>query len=39
VVCWVAGVGLAGVVIAVAGPLLPANWAARIRTASALHAE
>jgi putative ABC transport system permease protein len=30
---------LAGVVIAVAGALLPAGWAARIRTASALRAE
>jgi putative ABC transport system permease protein len=30
---------LAGVVIAVIGALLPAGWAARIRTASALHAE
>ena len=30
---------LAGVVIAVAGALLPAGWAARTRTASALHAE
>jgi putative ABC transport system permease protein len=30
---------LAGVVIAVAGALLPAAWAAGIRTASALHAE
>ncbi len=30
---------LAGVVIAVAGALLPAGWAARMRTASALHAE
>jgi putative ABC transport system permease protein len=31
--------GLAGIVIAVAGALLPAGWAAGIRTASALHAE
>ncbi|HTT52999.1 MAG TPA: FtsX-like permease family protein [Streptosporangiaceae bacterium] len=30
---------LAGVVIATAGALLPAGWAARMRTASALHAE
>jgi putative ABC transport system permease protein len=30
---------LAGVIIAVAGALLPAGWAARIRTATALHAE
>ncbi|HEY9244384.1 MAG TPA: FtsX-like permease family protein, partial [Streptosporangiaceae bacterium] len=30
---------LAGVVIAVAGALLPAGWAARMRTAAALHAE
>jgi putative ABC transport system permease protein len=30
---------LAGVVIAAAGALLPAGWAARIRTASALRAE
>jgi putative ABC transport system permease protein len=30
---------LAGIVIAVAGALLPAGWAARIRTASALRAE
>ena len=30
---------LAGVVIAVVGALLPAGWAARIRTASALRAE
>ena len=30
---------LAGVAIAVAGALLPAGWAARMRTASALHAE
>ena len=30
---------LAGLVIAVAGALLPAGWAATIRTASALHAE
>jgi putative ABC transport system permease protein len=30
---------LAGVAIAVAGALLPASWAARMRTASALHAE
>jgi putative ABC transport system permease protein len=30
---------LAGLVIAVIGALLPAGWAARVRTASALHAE
>jgi len=30
---------LAGVVIAIVGALLPAGWAARIRTASALRAE
>jgi putative ABC transport system permease protein len=30
---------LAGVAIAVAGALLPAGWAARMRTAAALHAE
>lgn len=30
---------LAGVVIAVAGALLPAGWAARTRTAQALRAE
>jgi putative ABC transport system permease protein len=30
---------LAGVAIAVVGALLPAGWAARMRTASALHAE
>ncbi len=30
---------LAGVVIAILGALLPAGWAARIRTASALRAE
>jgi putative ABC transport system permease protein len=30
---------LAGLVIAVAGAMLPANWAARTRTASALRAE
>ncbi len=30
---------LAGLVIAVTGALLPAGWAARIRTATALHAE
>jgi putative ABC transport system permease protein len=35
----VAALALAGVVIAVAGALLPASWAAGIRTASALHAE
>jgi putative ABC transport system permease protein len=34
-----AGLALAGMVIAVAGALLPAGWAARIRTASALRAE
>jgi putative ABC transport system permease protein len=31
--------GLAGMLIAVAGALAPAGWAARIRTATALHAE
>jgi putative ABC transport system permease protein len=31
--------GLAGIAIAVAGALLPAGWAAKIRTASALRAE
>jgi putative ABC transport system permease protein len=30
---------LAGVVIAVLGALAPAGWAAKIRTATALHAE
>ncbi len=30
---------LSGLVIAIAGALLPACWAARARTASALHAE
>ena len=30
---------LAGVVITVAGAMLPAGWAARTSTASALHAE
>jgi putative ABC transport system permease protein len=30
---------LAGVVIAIAGALPPATWAAKTRTASALHAE
>jgi putative ABC transport system permease protein len=35
----VAALALAGVAIAVAGGLLPATWAARIRTASALRAE
>jgi putative ABC transport system permease protein len=34
-----AALALAGVVIAVAGALLPAGWAARIRTAAALRAE
>ncbi len=34
-----AALALAGVVIAVAGALLPAGWAARMRTAAALHAE
>ncbi|HEX4063936.1 MAG TPA: ABC transporter permease [Streptosporangiaceae bacterium] len=34
-----AGLALAGVVIAVAGALLPAGWAARMRTAAALRAE
>jgi putative ABC transport system permease protein len=33
------GLALAGIVIAVVGALLPASWAARIRTATALHAE
>ena len=35
----VAALGLAGVAIAVAGALLPAGWAAGIRTAAALRAE
>jgi putative ABC transport system permease protein len=30
---------LAGIAIAVLGALLPASWAASIRTATALHAE
>jgi hypothetical protein len=34
-----AGLALAGVVIAVAGALLPATWAARSTTSSVLHAE
>jgi putative ABC transport system permease protein len=34
-----AGLALAGVTIAVLGALLPAGWAAKIRTATALHAE
>ncbi|HTZ92947.1 MAG TPA: FtsX-like permease family protein [Streptosporangiaceae bacterium] len=34
-----AGLALAGVVIAVAGALLPASWAAATRTGAALHAE
>lgn len=34
-----AGLALAGVGIAVLGALIPAGWAARIRTATALHAE
>jgi putative ABC transport system permease protein len=34
-----AALGLAGVAIAVAGALLPAGWAAGIRTATALRAE
>jgi putative ABC transport system permease protein len=34
-----AGLALAGLVIAVAGALLPATWAAATRTATALHAE
>jgi putative ABC transport system permease protein len=34
-----AALALAGIVIAVVGALLPADWAARIRTASALRAE
>jgi putative ABC transport system permease protein len=34
-----AALALAGAVIAVAGALLPAGWAAGMRTASALHAE
>ncbi|MGH3189020.1 MAG: hypothetical protein ACRDPY_13635 [Streptosporangiaceae bacterium] len=39
VLCWVAGTGLAAGVIAVAGALLPAGWAAGVRTASVLRAE
>jgi putative ABC transport system permease protein len=35
----VAALGLAGLVIAVAGALLPASWAAATRTATALRAE
>jgi len=35
----VAGLALAGLVIAVAGALLPAGWAATTRTATALRAE
>jgi putative ABC transport system permease protein len=35
----IAGLALAGVVIAVAGALLPAGWAARMPAASALRAE
>lgn len=35
----IAGLALAGLVIAVAGALLPASWAARIPAASALRAE
>ena len=31
--------GLAGMLIAVVGALAPAGWAARIRTATALHTE
>ncbi len=34
-----AGLALAGVAIAIVGALLPASWAASIRTATALHAE
>lgn len=34
-----AALGLAGAVIAVAGAMLPAGWAASVGTASALHAE
>jgi putative ABC transport system permease protein len=34
-----AGLALAGVVIAVAGALLPATWAARNTTSSVLRAE
>lgn len=34
-----AALALAGIVIAAAGALLPAGWAARSRTAPALHAE
>jgi putative ABC transport system permease protein len=34
-----AALALAGVIIAVGGALLPAGWAARTRTVSALHAE
>ncbi len=35
----IAALALSGVVIAVIGALLPAGWAARTRTATALHAE
>lgn len=35
----VAGLALAGLVIAVAGALLPAGWAAKVPAASALRAE
>ncbi len=35
----IAGLGLAGIAIAVAGSLLPASWAAATKTAAALHAE
>jgi len=34
-----AALAAAGAVIAIAGALLPAGWAARARTATALHAE
>jgi len=34
-----AGLALAGVAIAILGALLPAGWAASVRTAAALHAE
>ena len=36
VICWIAGAGL---IIGVVGALLPASWAARARTATALRAE
>jgi putative ABC transport system permease protein len=34
-----AGLGLGGLVIAFVGALLPAGWAARVRTATALRTE